>query len=170
MNHLREDQANIATTMVDYYGMPTVGRMAWPGRSQATELGFRHKARTIEDSLSADIRQTMGPGFDARRFIAYVMMHEFEAMLFSDCESFGEGIGRPELAPRFQEIRGQFASPEEIDDSPDTAPSRRVVDLVPRYQKPLMGKLAVLKIGLDSIRTECPNFRAWIERLESIQA
>ena len=112
----------------------------------------------------------MGPGYDDGRFIPYVMMHEFEAMLFSDCEKFGDGIGRPELAPSFQEIRDQFASPEEIDDSPDTAPSHRVVDLVPRYQKPLMGKLAVLEIGLDAIRTECPNFGAWIERLEDIQA
>ena len=170
VNHLREDQASTATTMVDYYGMPMAGRMAWPGRSQAAELRFQQKARTIEDNLAADIRQTMDPGFDDGRFIPYVMMHEFEAMLFSDCEKFGDGIGHLELAPSFQEIRDQFASPEEIDDSPDTAPSRRVLDLVPRYQKPLMGKLAVLEIGLDAIRTECPNFRAWVERLESIQA
>lgn len=170
VNHLREDQASTATTMVDYYGMPMAGRMAWPGRSQAAELGFQQKARTIEDSLAADIRQTMGPGYDDGRFIPYVMMHEFEAMLFSDCEKFGDGIGHPDLARSFQEIRDQFASPEEIDDSPDTAPSRRVEDLVPGYQKPLMGKLAVLEIGLDAIRTECPNFGAWIERLEGMQA
>ena len=170
VNHLREDQANVATTMVDYYGMPMVGRLAWPGRSQAAELAFRHKARTIDDSLSAEIRQTMGPGFNDRRFIPFVMMHEFEAMLFSDCEKFGEGIGYPQLAPSFREIRDEFASPEEIDDSPDTAPSRRIVELVPRYQKPLMGNLAVLEIGLDAIRTECPNFRTWLERLERVQA
>ncbi len=170
VRHLRNDQECIATTMVDYYGMPMDGRRAWPGRSEAAAREFRHKASTIEDGLSASIRQTMGPSFEEGRFIPYVMMHEFEAMLFSDCEKFGEGIGHPQLAPRFQQIRDQFASPEEIDDSPDTAPSRRVVDLVPRYQKPLMGNLAVLDIGLDAIRTECPNFRAWIERLEGIQA
>ena len=170
VNHLKEDQANIATTMVDYYGMPMAGRMAWPGRSQAAELDHPHKARTIEDSLSAEIRQTMGPGFDDSRFIPYVMMHEFEAMLFSDCERFGEGIGYPQLAPSFQEIRDEFASPEEIDDSPDTAPSSRIVELVPSYQKPLMGNLAVLEIGLDAIRTECPNFRTWLGRLERVQA
>ena len=112
----------------------------------------------------------MGTGFNDGRFIPYVMMHEFEAMLFSDCARFGEGIGHPQLAPSFQEIRDQFASPEEIDDSPDTAPSRRIVELVPRYQKPLMGKLAILEIGLDAIRTECPNFRTWLERLERVQA
>ena len=170
VRHLWNDQECIATTMVDYYGMPMAGRRAWPGRSEAAERDFQHKASTIEDGLSAAIRQTMGPGFKEGRFIPYVMMHEFEAMLFSDCARFGEGIGHPQLAPSFQEIRDQFASPEEIDDSPDTAPSRRIVELVPRYQKPLMGNLAVLEIGLDAIRTECPNFRAWLERLERVQA
>lgn len=168
VRHLRNDQECIATTMVDYYGMPMAGRRAWPGRSEAAEREFRHKASTIEDGLSAAIRQTMGPGFEEGRFIPYVMMHEFEAMLFSDCESFGEGIGHPELALRFQEIRDQFDSPEEIDDSPVTAPSRRIVELVPRYQKPLMGNLAALEIGLEAIRTECPNFQTWLERLEGI--
>ena len=168
--HLREDQECIATIMVDYYGMPESGIRAWPGRSQAASRAFQHKARTIEDRLSADIRQTMGSGFDDRRFIPYVMMHEFEAMLFSDCVRFGAAIGLPQLAPRFQEIRDQFATPEEIDDSPDTAPSSRIVELVPDYQKPLMGNLAALEIGLDAIRSECPNFRCWLERLERAQA
>lgn len=168
VRHLMNDQECIATTMVDYYGMPMVGRRAWPGRSEAAGREFRHKASTIEDGLSAAIRQTMGPGFEEGRFIPYVMMHEFEAMLFSDCDSFGEGIGHPELAPSFQEIRGQFDSPGEIDDSPDTAPSRRIVELLSGYQKPLMGNLAALEIGLDAIRTECPNFQTWLERLEAI--
>ena len=168
--HLREDQECIATTMVDYYGMPKAGSRSWPGRSQAAGLAFQHKAKTIEDELAADIRRTMGAGFDDRRFIPYVMMHEFEAMLFSDCERFGEAIGRPQLAPRFQEIRDQFATPEEIDDSPNTAPSRRIVKLVPDYQKPSMGNVAALEIGFDRIRSECPNFRGWLKRLECTQA
>ena len=31
-----------------------------------------------------------------------------------------------------------------------------------------MGNLAALEIGLDAIRTECPNFQTWLERLEGI--
>ena len=83
----------------------------------------------------------MGGGFGRNRFVPYVMMHEFEALLFSDCEQFGRGIGRPDLAASFQGIRDQFASPEEIDDSPETAPSKRVESLVAGYQKPLLGGL-----------------------------
>ena len=92
------------------------------------------------------------------RFILFVMMHEFEGLLFSDCESFSRKIRRPELTAEFQSIRDQFSSPEEIDDSPITAPSKRVEGLVEGYQKPLLGVLAILEIGLNSIRAKYPHF------------
>ena len=104
----------------------------------------------------------MGARFDAGRFVPYVMMHEFEALLFSDCEGFARGIDRPEAAVSLQAIRDGFASPEEIDDSPETAPSKRVESLVSGYQKPLMGALAALEIGLGAMRRECPHFGAWL--------
>ncbi len=95
-------------------------------------------------------------------------MHEFEGLLFSDCAAFSRGIGKPELESRFQEIRDQFTTPEEINDSPETAPSKRVEALVPGYQKPFLGNLAILEIGLERIRTECPLFDAWLRQLENL--
>ncbi|MDP2158323.1 MAG: DUF4276 family protein, partial [Nitrospirota bacterium] len=106
--------------------------------------------------------------FDQNRFVPYVMMHEFEGLLFSDCEGFSRGIGRPQLVDEFQAIRDQFSSPEEINDSPITAPSKRVKELVQGYEKPLMGTLAILEIGLNTIRAECPHFREWLARLEAL--
>lgn len=167
-NHLKEDRSCIVTTMVDYYGMPKTRLRAWPGRFQAAGMQFPENAKTVEDELSTDIQEKMGRNFDARRFIPYVMMHEFEAMLFSDCEKFSQGIGLPQLAGQFQKIRDQFASPEEIDDSPDAAPSKRIAALVPGYEKPRMGTLAALAIGICAIHNECPQFRRWLERLERV--
>lgn len=166
LNHLREDAGSLSSTMVDYYRLPQSGPRAWPGRAAAAALPFVDKARSVEDELSADIRAQMGAGFDPGRFIPFVTMHEFEALLFSDCVGFGRGIGRPDLTPAFEAIRSAFASPEEIDDSPVTAPSKRVEGLVGGYQKPLLGTLAALEIGLDAIRAQCPHFRSWLERLE----
>jgi hypothetical protein len=110
----------------------------------------------------------VGSVFNLRRFVHFVVMHEFEGLLFSDCAAFSRGISRPELAGDFRSIREQFQTPEEIDDSPDTAPSKRVQALVPGYEKPLLGVLAVLEIGLARIREECPHFRAWLNRLETL--
>jgi hypothetical protein len=129
-------------------------------------LPFAQKAATVESTLSTDICREMGAGFISDRFIPFVMMHEFEGLLFSDCERFSRGIGRPDLADAFQAVRDAFASPEEINDSPVTAPSKRVVQLVQTYEKPLLGTLAVLEIGLDAIRRECPHFREWLSSLE----
>ncbi len=162
LGHLKQDTGRLVTTMVDYYGLP----QTWPGRKAAGRTVFAQKAKTVEAMLSADIRQRMGSTLNPDRFIPYVMMHEFEAMLFSDCEGFGRGISRVDLVQPLQAIRDQFASPEEIDDSPHTAPSKRIEHLMPNYQKPFMGNLAALEIGIHAIRRECPHFEKWLERLE----
>lgn len=166
VNHLRQDTRCLATTMVDYYALPQAGDKAWPGRAEAGRLPFARKAPTIEQSLLTDVCNEMGGGFNVRRFIPFVMMHEFEGLLFSDCQRFADGIGRKDLAAAFQAIRDEFDSPEEINDSPQTAPSKRVGNLVAGYEKPLLGNLAVLAIGLDAIRQQCPHFRQWMERME----
>ena len=166
IDHLKEDPHCLATTMVDYYALPKSGRRAWPGRFEASSKPFPEKAATIQAALHADVCVELGPGFNPKRFLPYIMMHEFEGLLFSDCHAFAASIGRPELADEFQKIRSGFSTPEEINDSPQTAPSKRVEHLVQGYEKPLLGVLAVLGVGIDTIRRECPHFRAWIEQLE----
>lgn len=167
LNHLREDPRCLVSTMVDYYGLPQTGTSAWPGRQTAARAAFSDKARSVEDALLADVAKHMGGDFHSNRFVPHVMMHEFEAMLFSDCVAFSRGIGYPSLERQFQAVRDAFKTPEEIDDSPKSAPSKRVQSLVPDYNKPLLGTLAALEIGLDSIRRECPHFQGWLHRLES---
>ena len=163
LNHLKEDQSVLATTMVDYYGLPDT----WPGRIEAKGHDtLRERASLVQDALQEDISKTLGDDFDPRRFVPYVVMHEFEGLLFSDPERFAQSIGLSNLSSDFLAIRNAFSSPEEINDSPNTAPSRRIKAVYEGYQKPLMGVLAVEEIGLDAIRLECPLFNGWIEELE----
>ena len=115
-----------------------------------------------------DVAAAIGANFDRRRFIPFVVMHEFEALLFSDCAAFARGVGRPTLARSFQAIRDQFDNPEAINDSPITAPSKRVEQLIPGYQKPLFGNVAALEIGLNKIRDACPHFGSWLQKLEAV--
>ena len=165
LNHLREDQGRYVSTMVDYYAMPN----GWPGRADApTELAASDRAEAIEDALLEDVCTAMGTSFNSNRFIPYVMMHEFEAMLFSDCQAFCSAIGRSDLGANFQAIRDGFASPEDIDDSYVNAPSKRIEKLLPNYDKDVGGTVGVLGIRLGTIRRECPHFADWQERLESL--
>jgi len=98
------------------------------------------------------------------------MMHEFEALLFSNPDRFPQGIGRCDLAADLRMIRQGFASPEDINDSVETAPSKRIEGLFPGYEKPLFGVIAAMEIGLPTMRQECPHFNNWLERLESLPA
>ncbi|MCA1481490.1 DUF4276 family protein, partial [Bradyrhizobium sp. NBAIM08] len=126
VRHLKEDRAAFATTMVDFYALPELGDRAWPGRQDANALPYAQKAAAVENGLAADIALAMGwDGAEARRFIPFVVMHEFEGLLFSNCDAFANAIAKPGLAKAFQAIRNGFTSPEEINDSQLTAPSKR---------------------------------------------
>jgi hypothetical protein len=167
VRHLTEDPGCVATTMVDFYGLPQSGEKAWPGRAAASSLPVVQKGPRVQAALLDDLADHMTPAFDRRRFVPFVVVHEFEGLLFSDCAAFARGVYRESLTRALQEIRDQFETPEHIDDSPVSAPSKRVEALIPGYVKPLLGNLAALAIGLESIATACPHFRAWRDGLEA---
>ena len=148
----RQDQGAYVTTMMDYYGLPNdfpglAGRVA-----DAQEQVMRR-----ELALQQDI--------DAPNFIPNLMLHEFEALLFSAPEKFAEWLDDQALLAPMAAIRGAFATPEHINNSPQTAPSKRILALVPHYKKTVDGPLIAEDIGLDAIRAQCPHFNNWIERL-----
>lgn len=170
VRHLLSDPQVIVTTMVDYYRLPASGddEHRWPGRAAAPSLPHEDRAQHVETAIASAIGAVIGTGFNPVRFVPFVVMHEFEGLLFSDCRKFAASIGRNDLVADFTAIRGSFDTPEDINDSPATHPSKRIEDLLPGYEKPLMGVLAALDIGLNAIRAECPHFNGWITHLEQL--
>lgn len=165
LRHFAGDAGAVATLLVDYYALP----QNWPGRARAAEKqGSSRKAEHVEAALLADLLQTAGNRFNPGRFIPFVIMHEFEGLLFSGPELFAQAIEKPNLGPLFARIRNQFETPEDINDSEHTAPSKRIIDIYPKYEKPLLGNLAAIEIGLATIRKECPHFNDWLSRLEAL--
>lgn len=165
VHSLKEDNGLICTTMVDYYALPK----AWPGREAANSCRtVQDKAKTIEAALLAEIQKQMGQSFNPARFIPYVQMHEFEALLFSDSVSLAGCLGEEGLAEVFQGIRNACTSPEEINDNFETCPSRRIGKVYPEFKKTIDGISAASQIGLNRMRQECPHFNEWITKLESL--
>ncbi len=161
---LYDNRRSYCSTLVDFYGLDS----EFPGLDvAATKLGIRAKAEAVVEAMVAALSQTI-ESEPLLRFIPYVQMHEFEALLFSDPEALAEAIGRPELRNALATVRGNFETPEHIDDSQVSAPSKRILKLSPGYEKPLMGGIAAKAIGLDRIRAECPLFDAWLAKLESL--
>ena len=95
-------------------------------------------------------------------------MHEFEALLFSDCAVLADTVGRPDLTTAFQGIRNDFETPEHIDDAPESAPSKRIQALAPEYRKTVDGVRAARRIGLERIRAACPHFHDWMASVQRV--
>ena len=64
VKHLRQDPGCIATTMVDFYGLPRQGEGAWPGREGATGPATARKALHVEKALLRNVVETMGQKFN----------------------------------------------------------------------------------------------------------
>lgn len=164
LRYLKEDTNQYVTTMFDYYGMP----VDWPGRDLARRQSHCRKAATVEKAVLDDISEAMGNTFDRQRFIPYIQMHEFEALLFSAPDILGKVVSEQDIAHDLQSIANEFRTPEEIDDNPYLAPSKRILRLSQRYQKVLHGNIAAQQIGLPLMRKKCPHFSEWLTRLESL--
>ncbi len=136
--------------------------------------GFASKCeRTIDElerNLSDSVREEVSNQWDERKVIPYVQKHEFEGLLFSDVSAFGVVMMNVPVQSiaRLNAIRVQFQTPEDINDNPDTAPSKRIMNMIPGYRKRLHGPLVAGEVGLPVIRGECPRFDNWVERLESL--
>lgn len=160
---LKQETHTFCTTMFDYYGMPN----SWPQREAARRCPFPQKSVAVEGAILADIAGELSEGFDCSRLIPYVQMHEFEALLFSDPKTLADGLDLSDES-EVQRIRAAFASPEEINDSEQTAPSKRIMALYAGYSKVTDGILIAQKIGLDAMRAECPHFNEWLQKLETL--
>ena len=166
---LKQQRGAYCTTLIDLYRLGE----GFPGSAQTTTVipgrARPDRARQIEQAMKADIIATLGDDWRAdMRFIPYIQQHEFEGLLFSDPEALAQGISRPQLAKQFRDIREEFNTPEDINDSPQTAPSKRILQIHPAYQKPIDGVQAAKAIGLGTIRAECPRFHAWLTQIENL--
>lgn len=155
------------TTMFDYYGMPG----DWPGRTDADAKPHHEKATTVEDQMRARLREAIGRRWRTERFIPYVQMHEFEALLFTEPDILGT-VSSPsqdgDAVRRLRQVSDRFETPEEIDDGEATAPSKRILRIVAGYEKVAHGVIAASKIGIPAIRSACPNFDGWMRNLEAL--
>ena len=165
LNTIRSDPSCFCTTMVDFYGMPT----NWPGREQANRCqGCAEKADMVEGGILKDITGHLGNSFNPLRIVPYVQMHEFEALLFSSPATLAESLGIEKSIPAFMAIRNEFSNPEEINDDYDKCPSRQIEGVFQGFKKTINGITAASRIGLETMRHECPHFNEWITKLEDI--
>lgn len=164
LNFLKQRNDVIVTCLFDFYGMGN----DWPGRQIAATANHHDKPLLVEDALLRDLEQVFGDTASSR-FIPYVQMYEFEALLFAFPSSLAKALGDTSSEIVFQEVRDKFNTPEEINDHPSTAPSKRITKIFQehgmRYRKPLHGSIAAEYTTIETMLLQCPHFKSWIETL-----
>ncbi len=146
---------DFVTSLVDFYGFRDKGNVP---------------IKELERRIHTTVISRINRSFDESRIFPYVQRHEFEGLLFSDVDAFTWLGVSDETLSELRNIRSRFPTPEDINDNVDTAPSKRLESLIPRYDKRVAGPVVALEIGLDKIRSECPRFNRWLDRLENLQS
>ena len=152
---LHYGEADRVSTLVDFYG-------------------FQDRAGRTRAQLEADIAaaaRAITTGYDPRYVRPYVQMHEFEGLLFTNPADFAwaEDGWSEDVKSRLTAVAQAFVSPEDINDSRETAPSKRILSIfeVGAYSKTEHGPLIAEAIGIDAIRGQCPNFDAWVTQIQA---
>lgn len=155
----RQDASAHVSTMFDLYALP----QDFPGKGTQnyprTATGHQ-KARFLEAQLALDVGQP--------NFLANLVVHEYEALLFAQPDLFAQWSDDPSLVGTLKQALAGAGAPEDINDSPHTAPSKRILAAMPSYQKTFHGPLIACDIGLDAIRQACPHFNAWLLAIEAL--
>jgi len=153
---LKDSSVSIVTTMIDFYGLPT----DFPGKATLPNGSGYQKVLHLENEFQKDIASP--------KFLPYLSLHEFEAMIFVAPEHLLQVFPKVNKNQELAEIIAKFNSPEEINDDPQTAPSKRLEKLFPKYQKTSDGPLIVIETGVDRIRSQCFHFNEWLTKLEKL--
>ncbi len=147
-----QGQDILVTTFVDFFRCPKL-----PGQKEIDSISSHHKkVEAMEKSMASDI--------DDWRFLPYIQLHEFEALLFASVDGFSVYFDE-DISEKIQKVINAFESPEDINSSPETAPSKRLLSIIPDYDKIVYGNIIALEIGLSTILEKCPRFKSWIEGL-----
>jgi hypothetical protein len=153
-NLLRDTSVVAVTTLIDFYHLPP----DFPGAESLPDGPAMIRAEHLERSFRDDLGDP--------RFIPNLIVHEFEALLFSDPTEIQRAFPGEPRAKELQAIADAFSSPELINEGETTSPSKRLERLFPSYDKVLHGALIAERLGIGVIRERCPRFARWLAALE----
>jgi hypothetical protein len=155
---MAEDAGAFFTTMFDLYALPN----DFPDYVSSVQMPDPYaRVRRLEQALQGLVND--------RRLIPYIQLHEFEALLLTEPAKFDwHYLEHDRAIGRLVALSESVSSPELINDSPETAPSKRIINEIPDYQKAVAGPMIAQKIGISAMRARCPHFAEWLDKLEAL--
>lgn len=139
------------TSMIDLYGLPR----DFPG--MADQQRNPDNPRPYVDALETAFGNDIGNP----RFVPHLQLHEYETLLFANVESFRGSFNDCERQiGQLQAVADAFETIEHINDGPQTAPSKRIIEILPTYlgQKATAGPDIVERTGIQRLCECSPHF------------
>lgn len=143
----------VVTTFIDFFRIPNTMPRYEECMAKVSKI---ERVEALESAMNENIGD--------RRFFSYIQLHEFEALLFSNNNGFAYYFPE-ECAKRTGNIVSSYENPEDINSSPEGAPSKRLLALKSDYNKVLEGNLIALEVGIMSMLEKCPRFNRWITQI-----
>ena len=168
--HLKTDLINcvyesnvLVTTLVDFYALPK----DFPKYDDAKKIVNKSdRLAFLEKAIVEDLETEKGKEFS--NLLPYIQLHEFEAFVFSSIGAIKSLYSNEDAKfNELEQIIASYPNPEDINDSPQTAPSKRLKNdkLIRGYNKINDGIMIIEKVGIDTILQKCPRFKSWVETL-----
>lgn len=139
----------IVSSVIDFFRLPT----DFPAYSNDVS-----KIDLIENAIWADLGCN-------KQFVPYIQKHEVEALMFADSSGFDFIIDSPQQMTLIAEIIASYPNPENINNSPESAPSKRLEKIF-NYDKTRDGEMIFSIIQMEQVLKKCPRFKYWIEKLQ----
>jgi hypothetical protein len=176
LRHLKDRRTPYVSTFFDYYAFPQGTKKGWEfveeAKAQRSIRGIEFTVKNIETEISRRVVINSVIQGANQRFIPYIQLHELEALFFAEPAKMAEVFVQPALSEKFTKIVSEKGGCEAIDDSPVTAPSKRIEQLFPKYKKgrtdAAHGPRLAGKMNLNAVRQACPRFNKWLEQIESL--
>ena len=153
----KKDTNAYFTTMFDYYRFPI------------NTLGINTAIKNIDEKMQYFERAIEVDLGGLPNLFFNLTAHEFEGLLFSDINAFKDvAKANDKTLAELRRIRNDFPSPEDINNSEATAPSKRITRILPGYSKTLNGIEVANRIGIAKTAEQCQHFKQWLAKIEKL--
>ncbi|MDP2087809.1 MAG: DUF4276 family protein [Flavobacteriaceae bacterium] len=168
--HLKTDLINcvyesnvLVSTLIDFYALPK----DFPKYEEAKTIVNRaNRLAFLEKAIVEDLEAEKGKAFP--NLLPYIQLHEFEALVFSSIDAIKSLYSNEDAKfNELEKIMEAHPNPEDINDKPETAPSKRLKNdqLIRGYNKVNDGIMIIEEAGIDTVLRKCPRFNNWVETL-----
>ena len=151
--HNHSNMYNMLTTFIDFYGLKN------KDNKKVSELEEEIKKEFYKDNK-----------YKNKILIPYIQMHETEALWFSDINAIIQvKNANKKQKEDLSKIIEKYKNPEDINDSYETAPSKRLENIFCDYSKVIDGKEISNKISINIFIEKCPRFSKWVNEISNLQ-